>query len=102
MHEDEKRDVLLKNLENIVETEDKFHFVESLKNSGEPVYIAKDENILHLILIKIYRDSYSVKYSVKDEDNIINIDQKFIVKPEKTAQFINEKIDEISQKIGQD
>jgi hypothetical protein len=102
MDDNSQRSILLQNLEDTVHTKDKFYFVESLKNSGEPLYIAKDEDILHLILIKIYSDSYSVKYSVKDKNDIMNIDQVFIDEPEDTAQFINKKIKEISKKIGQD
>lgn len=96
------KNILLDKLENIVKTDNEFYFVKSLKNSGEPLYIAKDDGVLHLVQIKIYTNSYSVKYSVKDNNSIINIEQKFINNPEKTAKFINNKISEISKKIGQD
>lgn len=95
---EDRRNELVSKLKNLDDT-DPFEFVNSLEDTNDPAFVYEDGSdedsiIYHMLHITITEDSYSVKYSVKDDDSIINIKQEFIEDPEDIVDYILNQVDQ--------
>ena len=96
----EMRRVLENKLRDNVNTSDNFKFIEELDDFNEFLYVADDDKTYHMLIIKTYEDNYSVKYSIKQEKEVMNIDQEFIENVDEVVDYINDKISDVDKKIG--
>lgn len=85
----------LKDLDDI----DPFEFVSSLEDTNDLAFVCeegsdKDSPVYHILNITITEDSYSVKYSIKDDNNIINIKQEFLEDSEDVVDYVINQINQ--------
>lgn len=93
-----RRDNLVSQLKDLDDTEP-FEFVYSLENTNDLLFVSEEEygedsSIYYILNITIKENSYSVKHNIKDDNNIINIEQEFLEDPEDVVDYVINKINQ--------